>query len=724
MIKRFKLQFIILLYVMTFVALGLILFFTYNEALFLIKEQLNNQQMIVAKQTAGGIEKTVKSYVRSLEYITDISGQKNLSKEDLRSFIEETFGYIKTPYVKELIFIDAGGTVKISLIEPRLEGSDYAAIDYFKKAKASRKRTLIFEFITLTGVDAGKKGVIAANPVFSQTGEFRGVVALTLKINELIKSYVPFEISNSKSYVVSSDGDILCNPADISNESMQRKKNLVTSPQNPMSSYCPNCHVGSFFGDVKAGKVFSGEYTAPAGNTEIAVSYPISIADQKWSIVIATPTEVLHNLLSPFSTKFTLATFLILLVLVGGSIYVISLTSKWNAELDSMVKIRTQELSLSEEKLRDIVDTINELIWETDADGKYVYVSPAAKKILGYQPEELIGTTIFETMEENDAQQFRKTLQGIVPSKKSFNGLQRVSRHRKGRHIILETNGALILDDNGNLKGFRGADRDITMRKEAEQELQKYAAELIKTRDSLEQKVEERTLELRRAHEALIRKEKLAVLGQLAASISHELRNPLGVIKNAVYFFNMKINSFDDPSVRENIKIITREIDTANKIIVGLLDFTRDKPPVHLDININQLLTEILSKQFIPDTVQVATDFAENLAPVIVDPTQIAQVFMNLIENAVQAMEQGGTLKMSTRANGKGIEIVVADNGCGIAPDNLGYIFDPLFTTKTKGIGLGLALSKSLIEANGGTIGVESVAGAGTTFTVVFQGKA
>ncbi|MBW2554831.1 MAG: two-component sensor histidine kinase, partial [Deltaproteobacteria bacterium] len=234
---------------------------------------------------------------------------------------------------------------------------------------------------------------------------------------------------------------------------------------------------------------------------------------------------------------------------------------------------------------------------------------------------------------------------------------------------------------------------------------------------------EDRTLELKKAHQLLLRKEKLAVLGELAGSVSHELRNPLGVIKNAVYFLNMKMDTSKDKAIKENLTILTREINTANKIISDLLDFTRDKSPVRLDINLNPLVKEMLSKSLIPNNIRVISDLTESMVPIAIDPTQVAQVFLNLIENGLQSMEEGGTLKVSTRVIDSTIEVSFADEGCGIPEDNLDKIFDPLFTTKTKGIGLGLAISKSMLEANGGSISVESDGEKGSTFTVRFAKK-
>lgn len=228
---------------------------------------------------------------------------------------------------------------------------------------------------------------------------------------------------------------------------------------------------------------------------------------------------------------------------------------------------------------------------------------------------------------------------------------------------------------------------------------------------------------LKDAQEKLFRKEKLAILGQLAGGVAHELRNPLGVIKNACYFFNMKMNTIKDEAVRDNIDIVNREIGTANKIITDLLDFSRIKSPVRQESDINQLVAETLSKSLIPATITVSTDFAGDMTPVSIDPIQVGQIFLNLIENAIQAMGEGGPLKISTTAENGATEVIFVDEGCGIPEKDLEKIFEPLFTTRVKGIGLGLAISRLLAEANGAIILVDSKEGSGTKFTVRFAGK-
>jgi len=259
-------------------------------------------------------------------------------------------------------------------------------------------------------------------------------------------------------------------------------------------------------------------------------------------------------------------------------------------------------------------------------------------------------------------------------------------------------------------------------RKQAEAALQEYS-------ERLEEMVEERTKDLREAQEQLVRREKLAVLGQLAGGVGHELRNPLGVISNAVYFLKMALSDPDE-TTREYLDMISSEVRDSTKIISDLLDFSRTRQPEREEIAVSDLVAQVLAKRPPPEDVEVTTQIPADLPPVFVDPRQIVdQVLGNLVTNGYQAMPDGGGLTITAEfveggdvRNPKSkICIGVSDSGCGIPEENMEKIFEPLFTTKAKGIGLGLALVKTLVEANGGSIEAESEAGKGSTFTVRLQ---
>jgi signal transduction histidine kinase len=185
-----------------------------------------------------------------------------------------------------------------------------------------------------------------------------------------------------------------------------------------------------------------------------------------------------------------------------------------------------------------------------------------------------------------------------------------------------------------------------------------------------------------------------------------------------MYFFNLKKDKFEDETIKESIKIINSEIETANKIINNLLDFTRVTSPVRISLNLNHLLREAINKSVIPPGIDVVENLSDNLYPTAVDATQMTQIFLNLIENAVQAMEESGTLTISTRASNDYVVVAISDTGSGIPIGDLEKIFEPLFTSKIKGTGLGLSICHRLAEANNAIIEVNSTEGQGSVFKI------
>ena len=221
------------------------------------------------------------------------------------------------------------------------------------------------------------------------------------------------------------------------------------------------------------------------------------------------------------------------------------------------------------------------------------------------------------------------------------------------------------------------------------------------------------------------------MLGQLAGGVGHELRNPLGVISNAVYYLKMVLSDADE-TTREYLEIVSSEVRNSEKIVSDLLDFSRTRLPEREEIAVSEMVARVLERRPPPENVEVTTQIPSDLPPVFVDPRQIEQVLGNLVTNAYQAMPEGGQLIIKTsevagkppKSSASSVEpsgwvsLSITDTGAGISPENMKKIFEPLFTTKAKGIGLGLTVSRNLVEASGGSIEVESEEGVGSTFTV------
>lgn len=250
-------------------------------------------------------------------------------------------------------------------------------------------------------------------------------------------------------------------------------------------------------------------------------------------------------------------------------------------------------------------------------------------------------------------------------------------------------------------------------------------AQLADTFNAMAGSLRERDERLKEfARKKIMESERLAVVGQLAAGVAHELNNPLqGIV---TYAHLLLERAAEDPS-RDGLQKIVVQADRCREIIRSLLDFSRPRKPQVRPADINAILRECLAlveRQAMFHNVEIRSDLAPELPPATADPTQVQQVFMNLIINAVEAMVGAGRLSLTTRfiSEEHTVEAAITDTGHGIAPEDLDRIFDPFFTTKGigHGTGLGLSISYGIVKEHRGTITVESEVGRGSTFTVRF----
>ena len=233
----------------------------------------------------------------------------------------------------------------------------------------------------------------------------------------------------------------------------------------------------------------------------------------------------------------------------------------------------------------------------------------------------------------------------------------------------------------------------------------------------LEEKVEERTRQLKETQQQLVKSERLAAIGELAAMIGHDLRNPLTGIAGAAYYLKAKCSPKMDSKLKEMFKVIEKDVEYSNKIINDLLEYSRD---IKLDLNESNprvMVKEALSAVKIPKRVRVA-DLTRDKPEIKADTDKMKRVFVNIIRNAVDAMPEGGKLTIESRESNGDLEIVFSDTGVGMSENTLRNIFRPLFTTKAKGMGFGLPICKRFVEAHGGKIHVRSTIGKGSTFIV------
>jgi PAS domain S-box-containing protein len=391
----------------------------------------------------------------------------------------------------------------------------------------------------------------------------------------------------------------------------------------------------------------------------------------------------------------------------------------------------------SEGLLKSMLDGLAVL----DLEGKIIDVNDAFLRILRIKKEDIegvpfvrwlasmVGPTEIERLSAMFGQLVTGVLVGII---------EVVITAEDGTEVALSVAPSVVRDARGKPIMIFVVIRDISERKQMEQEilekneqLDAQNEELRVTEEELRASNEELKAaneELREAQEQLIRSEKLAAIGQLAGGVGHELRNPLGAIKNATYYVKGKVAQSElaqkEPRVMEFLDIVDDEVNSSNKIINDLLGFSRVGRPSVSPTRMKKVIEDALSRIPIPENIELLRRLDADLTEIKVDSDQIQQVLVNIMTNAVQAMPEGGKLTISTKENGEFLEVEIADTGSGMPQEVKDKVFEPLFTTRAKGIGLGLAVCKSIVDRHEGHIEVSSKLGKGTTFNIKLPLKA
>lgn len=364
-----------------------------------------------------------------------------------------------------------------------------------------------------------------------------------------------------------------------------------------------------------------------------------------------------------------------------------------------------RQLHLTKDRYQNLFEQLSVAIFIIDPQsGALLNANQAAVDLTGQPKEKLLGMTLFDLCHPQEhhhvMNDMKALLNGASLTDKEISLVRRDGLIR----IIAHSSKAI---NYGGQRVAQSVMRDITDLKLSAQ----------KEKDLQHQ---------------LLRSERLSSIGRLAAGVAHELKNPLGAIRNAIYYVRnaLKDNPVleTDPNLKMILKLAEEEIDSSVVIIGDLLDFSRVVQLAPRHTQLNETLEKLPNIVQVPPNVDLIWDLDVTLPSATVDPDRLLQVFNNIMSNAIQAMPQGGKLKIKSgfvveTAGEEGVsqELIVIsfeDTGSGIGPAHLAKIFEPLFTTKARGTGLGLAISRNIVEKHGGQILVASQIGKGTSFTV------
>lgn len=215
----------------------------------------------------------------------------------------------------------------------------------------------------------------------------------------------------------------------------------------------------------------------------------------------------------------------------------------------------------------------------------------------------------------------------------------------------------------------------------------------------------------------LQRQERFAALGQVAGGVAHELRNPLNVVKTSIYYLR-QVQNPPPEKILEHLERIERQVDVADSVISTLSEFAKLPAPQRQEMSLEQCLEEALAVDPVPEGITLAWERSASGTRILGDPQQLRIAFGNLIRNAHEAMPRGGVLHIGLQQNGTRVYVAISDTGHGIPAEHLRLLMEPFFTTKARGIGLGLALARMIVDKNQGRLSAASQVGAGSTFTV------
>ena len=382
---------------------------------------------------------------------------------------------------------------------------------------------------------------------------------------------------------------------------------------------------------------------------------------------------------------------------------------------------RAEEIArLSDERYGLLANNVKDLVWTADLGLKLTYVSPSSSIVLGYKPEECMRLDTKDLLTEESQGVVMKTLADALKEEREKPLEKRPPitidiQHLKkdGSIIWCEVKAGFLRDDSGRPTGLIGVTRDITDHKKAEAKIKNAYERLKETQDGL------------------VQSEKLAAIGKFSSGIAHEVKNPLGVIVSAAEFLEAKLSQAD-ADTDEALEKIKESALRAAFILHSFLEYARPSKRLAERIDARHLVKEASDSLMIKPllaSIETYVEAESGEVSVEVDKNQMIQVIFNLIKNALEAMPEGGKIKVSIRKEmaheaipgGSAAVIEIRDNGRGIGPEHLNNLFRPFFTTKEagKGTGLGLFVSKTIVENHGGSLAIESVPGKGTVARII-----
>ncbi len=692
----------------------------------ILRGQFNEQQLVLARHAAQRVESYINDAINDVVLLNSLPAIQYCDPDNYEALLLSTLPVFNGSSIIAIRRIDRDGSQIFAASaqgiiirnlgpakqEPRAYlswAADPANRDktmgtaLYPKEGAKDRGALVCDLIAPTYEDAAS----AAHPFPSRA--FAGYIRLTLDVNHLMQEIMPSIRSGKTGYawVIDSNGKFIYHPE---KSFIGQTAFDVRSNRSPGFSFAQINEIQRdkmMKGKEGTGSYFTGWHREIVKPMEKLLAYsPVHIqgpyVNYSWSVAVAAPAQEVESLVDSVYTRQFLLQALVVFIICLGSLFVVLYERRWSGVLEHEVAVKTEhirqfadDLESSETKYRSLVESAEDLIFTMDRNGLIKTANQHMSRIFGVNIQEMTSQSLYRFLPREQVYE-------------QLNCVRQTLASGKGQKI--ETRLAL---PSGNfwfniqyipVKGEGGEDfalaiaRDITERKDIEQQL--------------------------------INTEKLASLGTMAAGVAHEINNPIGIMLG---FCDLLLEKMGPGSMEYNdLKTIERHGLHCKSIVERLLSFARMREEYEecCDLNANiDSIASVVKHTLDMNNIELVLSLSPDLPLVQADSTGLQQVFLNLINNAVQAMDGKGALRIETRP-GPGaseVEAIVMDTGCGIRKEYLDKIFDPFFTTKKvgQGTGLGLSVSYGIITKYGGRIGCRSLSeqeapgASGTTFEVV-----
>jgi len=671
-----------------------------------IANQFNKQQEMLVKQAASGIEAHIQEILFTLKLATSLERRGGQPAASAVMSGELPSGNLKTLYdqlngkVTSIIRVDELGIPKQAYPETILEqikNRNYRTADYFTSCWTTGQ-PYVSKWVT---DKAQPKKVTVSVPVLSEgesrnPPEFKGILIADVDLDTIIHMYIkPIKSGESGfAWLIDSNGTLLYHPFHPRTGGPEDPADHPADrPYDEDQNNCIGCHQ-SF--ELEARMV-----TGEAGHTrlrvdpgqEYLVAYsPVHIDGAIWAAIgVNVPySEVTHSVRKSLICIFILV--IVTIAIISGGAAVIIRTN--NKRIRAEEKLRwSEQLLESKKRLQALFDGITDGIAIIDRNFRIKDLNKAFAALSQVVVNQVIEELCYKQLSCKEKHCAK------CPLHLAF---------ETGKPAFVEDS---VLDADGSTKDFELYAYPLKNEKGEVIQAVFYIKDVTK-RKELQQRV--------------LESERLVTIGKMAAQVAHEIRNPLSSISLNAELLEDEIHSYEGVPTEEAKSLLTTimtEVDRLAAITEDYLKFARLPKPILQEENVTHLLLDLLrfSKEEISERrIQVTTQFDASVPEIKADEKQLREAFLNILKNAFEAMPQGGELRITTAKVGDYVEVAISDTGVGIEERNLERVFNPFFTTKETGTGLGLSLTQQIIREHGGTIHCKSQLGVGTTFTIRF----